>query len=123
MTVDCPRTPADGIVAELTAATTFKSAPAEHRRMERANLEDELQSVFGGDEQVRRAISRQARDLTDSDRIREDFGYEPTVDTIVDHLADAPDDHTLAERWNWWVGSLDLSKGGYQRFHVRPDIV
>jgi len=91
--------------------------------MERARLEEELEAAFGGDEQVRRAISRQARDMADARRIDDDFGYELTVEAVVDHLADAPDDHSLVERWNWWVGSLDLSKGGYQRFHVRPDIV
>jgi hypothetical protein len=91
--------------------------------MDRDDLEHELAETFGGDEQARRAISRQARDLADAERIETDFGYELTVDAIVDHLDDAPDDHTLVERWNWWVGSLDLSEGGYQRFHVRPDVV
>ena len=91
--------------------------------MDRDELERELADAFGGDEQARRAVSRQARDLVDSERIETDFGYELTVDAILDHLADAPDDHSLVERWNWWVGSLDLSEGGYQRFHVRPDVV
>lgn len=91
--------------------------------MDRGKLERELQAAFDGDEQTRRAISRQARDLADSGRIEEDFGYELTVDAIVDHLEDAPDAHSLVERWNWWVGSLDLSEGGYQRFHVRPDVI
>ena len=91
--------------------------------MDRDELERELDAAFGGDEQTRLAISRQARDLADSGRVETDFGYELTVDAVVDHLADAPDDHSLVERWNWWVGSLDLSEGGYQRFHVRPDVV
>jgi hypothetical protein len=91
--------------------------------MERARLEAELERVFGGDEQMRRAISRQAGDMADAERIEDDFGYKLTVDAVIDHLEDAPDEHTLAERWNWWIGSLDLSKGGYQRFHVRPDLV
>jgi hypothetical protein len=89
--------------------------------MERAQLETALASTFDGDERLCRAISRQARDLADSGRIRADFGYELTADAVVDHLEDAPDDHTLAERWNWWIGSLDLSHGEYQRFHVRTD--
>jgi hypothetical protein len=91
--------------------------------MDRDELERELEVAFGDDQQTRRAISRQARDLADSGRIQSDFDYQLTVDAVVDHLSDAPDDHTLVERWNWWVGSLDLSEGGYQRFHVRPDIV
>jgi hypothetical protein len=91
--------------------------------MERDRLERRLAEEFGGDEQARRAVSRQARDLADSGRIDEDFGYELTVETVVDHLQDAPDDHSLVDRWNWWVGSLDLAAGSYQRFHVRPDVV
>ncbi len=90
--------------------------------MKRGRLERELETQFGGDEQTRRAISRQARDLADSGRIAADFDYELTVDTVIGHLTDAPDEHTLVERWNWWVGSLDLSKGSYQRFQVRPDV-
>jgi hypothetical protein len=91
--------------------------------VERERLEEELADVFGGDEQTLRAISRQARDLADSGRITEDFGHELTVEVVIDNLQDAPEDRSLVERWNWWVGSLDLSKGGYQRFHVRPDVV
>ncbi|MFC7132944.1 MULTISPECIES: hypothetical protein [Salinibaculum] len=90
--------------------------------MDRERLESELEAAFGGEPAVRRAISRQAQDLVDSGRIAEDFGYDLTVETILDHLDDAPDDRSLGERWNWWVGSLDLSKGGYQRFQVRLDI-
>jgi len=90
--------------------------------MKRGRLERELETQFGGDEQTRRAISRQARDLADSGRIGADFGYELTVETVIDHLADAPAEQTLVERWNWWVGSLDLSKGSYRRFQVRPDV-
>ena len=91
--------------------------------MDRDELEGELETAFGGGEQTRQAISRQARDLVDSGRVEADFGYELTVDAVVDHLADAPEDHSLVERWNWWVGSLNLSAGSYQRFHVRSDVV
>ena len=91
--------------------------------MDRDALERELEAQFGGDEAALRAVSRQARDLADAGRVAEDFGYELTVDAVVKHLADAPEDHSLVERWNWWIGSLDLSAGGYQRFHVRPDVV
>lgn len=90
--------------------------------MNQNRLEERLAETFGGDEQTRRAVSRQARDLADSSRIDEDFAYELTVDAILDHLQDAPDD-SLVERWNWWIGSLDLAKGGYRRFRVRPDVV
>ncbi len=102
---------------------TFKSVWTVHTAVDRERLERELTEEFGGDEEALRAVSRQARDLADSGRTDADFGYQLTVDVVVDNLADAPDDHTLVERWNWWVGSLDLSQGGYQRFHVRPDVV
>jgi hypothetical protein len=92
--------------------------------VDRPRLESELADAFEPDagEETLRAISRQARDLADSGQIDADFGHELTVDVILDNLADAPDDHTLVERWNWWLGSLDLSHGGYQRFRVRPDL-
>jgi hypothetical protein len=81
-------------------------------------LESELER-FEGDADARRVVARQARDLADSELVAEDLGYELTVDTIVDELADAPPDHSLVERWNWWIGSLELSHGGYERFQVR----
>jgi len=91
--------------------------------VDRERLERELAEEFGGDRKTLRAVSRQTRDLADSGRIDDDFGHQLTVETVVDNLGDAPDDHDLVERWNWWVGSLDLSHGGYRRFHVRPDVV
>jgi hypothetical protein len=89
--------------------------------MDREELEGRLSEEFG--DTGLRAVSRQARDLADSGRIREDLGHDLTVDTVVSNLRDAPEDHTLAERWNWWLGALDLSHGGYLRFRVREDVV
>ncbi|MFT4880422.1 MAG: hypothetical protein ACI9HI_000417 [Salinirussus sp.] len=89
--------------------------------MDRETLEGRLATEFG--EAGLRAVSRQARDLADSGRVAEDLGFELTVDAAVSNLRDAPDDHTLVERWNWWVGALDLSHGGYLRFRVREDAV
>ncbi|WP_436928309.1 hypothetical protein [Halosimplex halobium] len=86
--------------------------------MNRERLESELER-FEGDADARRVVARQARDLADSGLVAEDLGYELTVDTIVDELADAPADHSLVERWNWWIGSLELSHGGYEQFQVR----
>jgi len=74
---------------------------------------------FDGDEDARHVVARQARDLADSGRIAEDFDYELTVDAVVDNLAEAPDEHSLVERWNWWIGSLEVSHGGYNEFRVR----
>lgn len=90
--------------------------------MNRERLEDELAREFGGSERARRVVSRQARDLADSGMIDDHFGAELTVEDVVDNMADAPDGHTVVERWNWWIGSLELSHGGYNRFRVRTDV-
>jgi hypothetical protein len=74
---------------------------------------------YDGSEETRHVVARQARDLADSGRIAEDFDYELTVADVLDNLDDAPDGHTLAERWNWWIGSLEVSHGGYHEFRVR----
>jgi hypothetical protein len=84
----------------------------------RDRLERELER-FEGDADARRVVARQARDLADSGLVEEDLGFELDVDAVLDNLEDAPEDHTLVERWNWWVGSLELSHGGYEQFQVR----
>lgn len=90
--------------------------------MDRERLVDKLEQRFDGSETALRAVSRQARDLADSGRIAEDIDHQLTIDIVVSNLDDAPDDHSLVERWNWWIGSLELSFGRYQRFRVRPDL-
>jgi hypothetical protein len=90
--------------------------------VDRERLVDELEQTFGGSETALRAVSRQARDLADSGRIAADMDHQLTVDVVISNLNDAPDDHSLVERWNWWIGSLELSFGRYQRFRVRPDL-
>jgi hypothetical protein len=74
---------------------------------------------YDGSEETRHVVARQARDLADSGQNAEDFDYELTVADVLDNLDDAPDGHTLAERWNWWIGSLEVSHGGYHEFRVR----
>ena len=91
--------------------------------MDRTRLASEFADRYEADDEMRRVVARQAQDLADSGRIAEDFGFDLTVDDVLDNLDDAPEDHSLAERWNWWMGALDLSHGGYDRFHVRPDLV
>jgi hypothetical protein len=88
----------------------------------RARLVEALETAFDGSDSVQRAVSRQARDLDDASRIEDDLGHELTVESIISNLEDAPEEYTLVERWNWWIGSLELSHGGYDRFRVRPDI-
>jgi len=86
-------------------------------------LELALAESFEGTETARRVVARQARDLADSGKIEDELGVELTAAVIVDNLDDAPDDHDLVDRWNWWLSSLELSHGGYNRFRVRPDAV
>ncbi|PSP85904.1 hypothetical protein BRC83_02085 [Halobacteriales archaeon QS_1_68_17] len=90
--------------------------------MDKAPLEAALESSFDGSDRARSVVARQARDLADAGLLTEDLGVELTPEFVVSNLADAPDDYSLVERWNWWLGSLDLSHGGYNRFRVRPDI-
>lgn len=73
---------------------------------------------FGGDEPERRTVARNARDLADSGRYTEDTGIELTPEHVVSQLADAPDGGA-AERWNWWLGSLEVAYGDYAPFQVR----
>lgn len=91
--------------------------------MDRAQLERELAEAFSGSETARRVVARQARDLADAGKIESDLGYELTAEDVVENLADAPEDCSLVERWNWWLGSLELADSGYNRFRVRPDAV
>jgi hypothetical protein len=67
----------------------------------------------------RRVVARQAGDLADAGRYAADKGVALTPQAIVENLADAPDDHGLVERWNWWMGALDVAHGEYGRFSVR----
>ena len=86
-------------------------------------LRVELATEFAGSDQAVRAVTRQARDLADSGLLRSDGGYELTATAVIDHLDDAPDGYTVTERWNWWVGSLEVVFGGeYRQFRVRADI-
>ncbi|SFR69894.1 hypothetical protein [Halogeometricum limi] len=77
-----------------------------------------LEAAFGGTEPERRVVARQARDLADSGKPERDRGEALTVDDIVRQMRDAPDDSTVAERWNWWLGALEAAYGGYREFQV-----
>ena len=90
--------------------------------MDRTELERALREAFDADERVLPVVSRQARDMADAEQFDADFDAELTVQTVVRNLDDAPAGYSLVERWNWWLGALDLSHGGYARFSVRPDI-
>jgi hypothetical protein len=78
-----------------------------------------LKQAFGGTADERRVVARTAGDLADSGRYRQDNGAAVTPQLIVDELSDAPDDHGLVERWNWWMRALDVAYGGYRDLLVR----
>ncbi|WP_248898015.1 hypothetical protein [Haloplanus halobius] len=88
--------------------------------MDEARLEAELERTFAASEGERRAVVRAARDLADSGRLTADRGEPPAVDALVAELRDAPEGSSLAERWNWWLGALEIAyDGGYTEFQVR----
>jgi hypothetical protein len=73
---------------------------------------------FGGTADERRAVARHARDLADDGRFEQDAGYPLSAELIVDELAAAREGGP-ADRWNWWLGSLEVAYGGYAEFQVR----
>ncbi|NEU58266.1 hypothetical protein [Halorussus sp. MSC15.2] len=81
-------------------------------------FERRLDEEFGGDAGTRRVVARQARDLADSGQFETDVDRQLTAPVVVENLRDAPDDLALAEKWNWWMGALELAYGGYDRFRV-----
>lgn len=85
--------------------------------MDQQKLADAL-ARFEGSPADRRVVARQASDLSDAG-LPEHFDRTVTVADVIRILAEAPDDHTLVRRWNWWIGSLEISHGGYHRFRVR----
>ncbi|WP_222916799.1 hypothetical protein [Natrinema sp. SYSU A 869] len=81
-------------------------------------LEDRLREEFGGTTGQSRVVVRQAVDLADSGRYEEDAGVTLTNDLVIAELSDAPDG-APPERWNWWIGSLEIAYGGYGRFGIQ----
>lgn len=77
-----------------------------------------LRDEFGGTIGQSRVVVRQAVDLADSGQYHEDTGIELTNDLILDELSDAREG-TPPDRWNWWIGSLEVAYGGYGQFGIR----
>lgn len=92
--------------------------------LDRRELRSRLAEGFDGSRAERRVVARAAGDLADSGQYERHTDAELTVETVVDHLRDAPapargaSDGGVATRWNWWMGSLELAFGGYERFRV-----
>ena len=95
---------------------SWNELPVVERKQIAARLDEEFSHCNG----AVRPVSRQARDLVDAGYVAEDLGYQLTPDAVVSNLQDAPDGYTLEERWNWWVGSLELAYGSrYSEFRVQ----
>jgi hypothetical protein len=90
--------------------------------VDREDLEAQLETRYDASPRVRAVVARQARDLAEGGQFQADFGAELDADTVLLELADAPAEYHLLDRWNWWIGSLELSHGGYERFAVRTDL-
>ena len=81
-------------------------------------LELALRREFGGTRGQARVVVRQAVDLADSGQYETDVGPTLTNDVVIEELSDAPGG-TPADRWNWWIGSLEVAFGGYEQFGIR----
>ena len=92
------------------------------RVVDRKKLATALANHFDASETTARVVARQAGDLHDSRQLAADLDMAVTTETVIAHLDDAPAEYSLIERWNWWLGALELSHGGYERFKVRPDV-
>ncbi len=88
--------------------------------MDRDALEAALADAFSGDAAERRVVVRQALDLADAGRWAETHeGAALTAERVVAELEQAPSGESVADRWNWWIGSLEVAYGGFERFAVR----
>jgi hypothetical protein len=83
-----------------------------------SELDRALRETFAGSDAERRVVVRQAMDLDDSGQATRDRGTPLTVEEVVENLQDAPDE-SVANRWNWWMGALEVAYGGYEAFQVR----
>jgi len=81
-------------------------------------FEKRLDEEFDGNAGTRRVVARQARDLADSGQFEDHMNRELTAAVVVENLRDAPESLALPEKWNWWMGALELAYGGYDRFRV-----
>jgi hypothetical protein len=86
--------------------------------IDRDRLERRLREEFDGSSGAARVVARQAADLADSGRYEADTGTRLTTEVVLEELADAPDGGP-PERWNWWIGSLEIAFGGYETFGIR----
>ncbi|WP_458186786.1 hypothetical protein [Haladaptatus sp. NG-WS-4] len=86
--------------------------------MDVTELDRRLREKFDSSDGARRVVVRQASDLADSGQFREHAGVELSAAAVVRNLQDAPEDLLLPEKWNWWMGALEIAYGGYTEFQV-----
>jgi hypothetical protein len=109
----------------VSRVSTVVSDRSDERReretdsLDPAELDAALAERFGGTDAERRVVVRQARDLADSGKVARDRETPLTVPEILENLADAPEGDSLASRWNWWLGALEVAYGGYAEFQVQ----
>ncbi len=87
--------------------------------MNRELLDLRLAKVFDAPGDERRVVVRQAGDLHDAGVYRDTHNHALGVDTIIGNLSDAPAEYDLVQRWNWWIGALELAHGGFARFRIQ----
>jgi len=87
--------------------------------MERAKLERRLADRYDASSEARRVVVRQAGDLADSGQYAATHSAELTAEIVLDNLTDAPEEMDLVERWNWWIGALNIAREDYDRFRIR----
>lgn len=86
--------------------------------IDRERLATALEADFGGTGGETRTVARAAADLADDGRLESDLGLSLDGSLVRSELADAPEG-SPADRWNWWIGSLEVAYGGYEQFSVR----
>lgn len=88
--------------------------------MDGETLAEQLDAAFDAPLAERRVVVRQAVDLADAGRWADTHdGERLTAEQIVRVLGSAPSGDGLADRWNWWMGSLEVAYGEFERFSVR----
>lgn len=87
--------------------------------VDRVHLREELIEYYQAADEQCRVVARAAGDLADTGQYEADVGVALTADQVVTELDDAPAEYTIVQRWNWWIGSLEVAYGGYDQFRIR----
>lgn len=91
----------------------------QYRVVHRQELADALIETFDASPAQCRTVARAADDLAATDQYHADVGAKLTTNRVLMELQDAPDAFDVVDRWNWWMGALELAYGEYNRFRVQ----